>query len=304
MQQPSLTARHPDDMPLFSKKRFTIRSGSKGDIPEGLWIKCDACHQTVYRSDVEENLEVCPVCGKHYRISAWKRIEITCDPDSFKETHGTICTSDPLNFSVGDENYLERIKRAQEASNLSEALLTGFGAIGGHSVTLGVMDTDFIMGSMGGAVGEKFCRVTEDAIETRTPLIIFTASGGARMQEGILALMQMAKTADAVSKIKEVGIPFISVLTDPTTGGVWASFASLGDIIIAEPGAYIGFAGKRLIMGALKLKLPEGFQSAEYQFQNGFIDVIVRRQEIRSFLGRLVAYLSPASRSGNFHAAG
>lgn len=289
-------------MPLFSRKRFSLRNSSKSDIPEGLWIKCDACHQTVYRTDVEENMQVCPVCGKHYRIDVWKRIETTVDPNSFSETHTALATADPLGFCAGDESYEERLARAQKDSKVTEALLTGTAKIHGTSVVLGVMEAEFIMGSMGSVVGEKFCRMVNDAIEYSMPLIVFTASGGARMQEGILALMQMAKTADAVKRINDAGIPYISVLTDPTTGGVWASFASLGDIIIAEPGAYIGFAGKRLIMGALKVKLPEGFQSAEYQFQNGYIDAIVKRQEMRGYLGRLVKYLTPPlSQSGNNH---
>ena len=289
-------------MPLFSRKRFSLRNSAKSDIPEGLWIKCDACHQTVYRTDVEENMQVCPVCGKHYRINAWKRIETTVDPKSFSETHTGLTTVDPLGFCAGGESYDERVVRAQKDSQLKEALLTGTATIHGTSVVLGVMEAEFIMGSMGSVVGEKFCRMVNDAIEYSIPLIVFTTSGGARMQEGILALMQMAKTADAVKRINDAGIPYITVLTDPTTGGVWASFASLGDIIIAEPGAYIGFAGKRLIMGALKVKLPEGFQSAEYQFQNGYIDAIVKRQEMRGYLGRLVKYLTPPlSHSGNGH---
>lgn len=279
-------------MPLFSRKRFTLRSGPKGDIPEGLWMKCESCHQTVYRTNVEENMQVCTVCGRHYRIGAWKRIAITVDTGSFVETHADLSTVDPLQFSVGKESYVERVSRAQEQSELTEALLTGVATLEGAPIILGVMDTEFIMGSMGSVVGEKFCRMVDDAIERRVPVIVFAASGGARMQEGILALMQMAKTADAVKKLNDARIPYIVVMTDPTTGGVLASFASLGDVILAEPGAYIGFAGKRLIIGALKVKLPEGFQSAEYQFQNGFIDAIVKRQEMRNYLGRLVKYLT------------
>lgn len=239
-------------------------------------------------------MQVCTACGKHYRISAQERIKHTVDAGSFTETHKELSTVDPLKFSVGKEDYCNRIQRAQETSQLNEALLTGTASIEGNTVVIGVMETTFLMGSMGCVVGEKFCRITEDAIQKHVPLIVFSASGGARMQEGILALMQMAKTADAVGNLRKAQIPFISVLTDPTTGGVWASFASLGDIILAEPGAYIGFAGKRLIMGALKVKLPEGFQSAEYQFQNGFVDAIVKRQEMRNYLGRLTRYLSPS----------
>jgi acetyl-CoA carboxylase carboxyl transferase subunit beta len=239
-------------------------------------------------------MQVCPVCGKHYRISAWQRIETTVDTNSFSETHKGLTTLDPLAFSAGGESYLERVARAQKDSKLEEALLTGAAKICGTPVVMGVMEAEFIMGSMGSVVGEKFCRMVNDAIEYSMPLIVFTASGGARMQEGILALMQMAKTADAVKRINDAGIPYISVLTDPTTGGVWASFASLGDIIIAEPGAYIGFAGKRLIMGALKVKLPEGFQSTEYQFQNGYIDAIVKRQEMRGISGAACQISDPS----------
>ena len=282
-------------MSLFSRKRLGLRSGSKGNIPEGLWIKCETCHQTVYRTDVEENMQVCTACGKHYRISALDRMKHMVDAGTFTETHQNLSTVDPLSFSVDEESYGDRIKRAQKSSRLQEALLTGLAAIEGEKVALGIMETDFLMGSMGCVVGEKFCRLVDDAIAQQVPLIVFTASGGARMQEGILALMQMAKTADAVGRLRKARIPYISVLTDPTTGGVWASFASLGDIILAEPGAYIGFAGKRLIIGALKVKLPEGFQSAEYQFQNGFIDAIVKRQEMRNYLGRLVRYLTPGA---------
>lgn len=201
----------------------------------------------------------------------------------------------PLGFTAAAEPYGERIARAKEQSGLNEALVTGFAAIGGVRVALGVMDPAFIMASMGSVVGEKFCRLIHDAITTRVPVIVFAASGGARMHEGILALMQMAKTADAVRQINEAGLPYITILTDPTSGGVLASFASLGDIVLAEPGAYIGFAGARLIEGALKIKLPEGFQRAEFQFENGFIDQIVKRIELRDFLVRLIRLIAPAA---------
>lgn len=279
-------------MSLFSRKRFAQPDGSRRDIPEGLWMKCEGCRQMVYKKDVEDNLKVCPVCGRHYRLGARARVAATVDADSFEETHAQLQTCDPLEFTVGAEPYRERVERAQAASGLNEALLTGMARMNGITVALGVMDAEFIMGSMGSVVGEKFCRLVDDAIAQRAPLLVFAASGGARMQEGILALMQMARTADAVRRIQEARLPYICVLTDPTTGGVWASFASLSDILIAEPGAYIGFAGKRLIMGALKVKLPEGFQSAEYQLQNGFLDAIVKRQELRSHLIRLLTLLT------------
>ncbi len=264
-------------------------------IPDGLWMKCAACQQTVYRPEVEENMHVCPACGHHYRIGSRQRLELLMDPGSFQETGTNLKTVDPLGFRVGEETYMDRLERAREESGLRDALLTGFAAIEGFRIAVGVMESAFIMASMGSVLGEKFCRLVRDAIREKVPLVVFAASGGARMQEGILALMQMAKTADAVREINDAGLPYISVLTDPTSGGVLASFAGLGDIILAEPGAYIGFAGTRLIEGALKVKLPEGFQRAEYQFENGFIDQIVKRTEMRPFLARLLRCLSPQS---------
>ncbi|NLV43685.1 MAG: acetyl-CoA carboxylase carboxyltransferase subunit beta [Candidatus Hydrogenedentes bacterium] len=285
-------------MSLFSRKRVVSRGGAKTDMPEGLWIKCEGCRQTVYRAEFEENDRVCPACGRHFRISASRRLAITVDEGSFRETHKDVVTADPLDFHVGEESYLQRVARAREKSGLDEALLTGMACIGEREVALGIMESEFMMGSMGAVVGEKFCRLAEDAITRRCPLVVFTASGGARMQEGTLALMQMAKTANAVRELQQARLPYITILTDPTTGGVWASFASLGDIVLAEPGAYVGFAGKRLIEGSLKIKLPEGFQTAEYQLKNGFVDAIVKRHEMRQFLVRLVAYLEPVNKRG------
>jgi acetyl-CoA carboxylase carboxyl transferase subunit beta len=252
-------------------------------------MKCTSCGQTVYRSEVRDNNQLCPSCGHHYRLGARDRVALTCDPGTFTETHAEIRTADPLDFSVGEESYLQRIERAREQSGLNEALLTGTGCIERRRCAIGAMDSNFIMASMGAAVGEKFCRLVADAREQKLPLIVFAASGGARMQEGILALMQMAKTAAAVRTLNDDRLPYIVVLTDPTSGGVYASFASLGDVTLAEPNAYIGFAGQRLIEGALKVKVPVGFQRAEYQFQNGFIDQIVPRSEMRDTLSRLLA---------------
>jgi acetyl-CoA carboxylase carboxyl transferase subunit beta len=264
-------------------------------MPGGLWMKCDGCRSTVYRSEVEANSMVCPECGHHYRIGVAQRIGQLLDPGTFVETHTNLRSCDPLQFSVGGESYTERIERAKEESGLEDALTTGFGAIENSRIALGVMDASFIMASMGSVVGEKFCRLAGDAIRERTPLVVVAASGGARMQEGILGLMQMAKTAAAVRQVNEAGIAYISILTDPATGGVLASFAGLGDVIIAEPGAYIGFAGQRLIAGAFhNLEVPEGFQSAEYQSENGFIDRIVPRPALRPLLARLVRALNPA----------
>ncbi len=261
---------------------------------------CPGCRQEIPQRDFEANLRVCPRCGRHLRLRAHERIAFTADPGSFQETHADLRSADPLNFAVGKETYAERLVRAREQSGLEEALVTGFATIHGARVALGVMDSHFIMASMGSALGEKLCRLVQDAITHRLPLVIFAASGGARMQEGILALMQVAKTADAIRQVNEAGLPYVSILTDPTSGGVFASFASLGDLVIAEPKAYIGFAGTRLIEGSLKVKLPEGFQRAEYQFENGFLDKIVPRNEMRDFLGRVLAYLNPAN---SLHAA-
>lgn len=281
-------------MSLFKRSKFAgfIGEGSK-KAPDGLWIKCTECKKTVYKTEIDENNQVCPACNHHFRIGGWDRINTFVDHDTFQETHTTVLSTDPLHFTVGKETYAERIERARDTSGLDEALITGIGEVDGQRVVIAAMDAKFIMASMGSALGEKFCRAAADAIEQRLCFVCFTASGGARMQEGILALMQMAKTTDAVRQMNEAGIPFIPVLTDATTGGVYASFASLGDVTLAEPGANIGFAGKRLIESALKVKLPEGFQTAEYQKDNGFVDQIVNRQDLRPFLSKLLKFMTP-----------
>jgi acetyl-CoA carboxylase carboxyl transferase subunit beta len=284
-------------MAFFKRKRMTARAGrGKSAVPDGLWMKCDGCQGTVYRREVEKNLMVCPACGHHYRVGVALRLDLLLDPGTFEETNLTLRATDPLHFTIGKETYIERIERAKEESGLEDALTTGFGAIEGTRTALGIMDSSFIMASMGSVMGEKFRRLVLDAVREELPLVLVAASGGARMQEGILALMQMAKTADAVRQLNEAGLPYITVLTDPTTGGVLASFAGLGDVVLAEPGAYIGFTGARLIAGALKVSLPDGFQRAEYQFENGFIDQIVPRAELRPLLGRLLRALDPAQR--------
>jgi acetyl-CoA carboxylase carboxyl transferase subunit beta len=258
-------------------------------------MKCPRCGQPVSCTEIETNRMVCTHCDYHHRISARKRIELLVDPDSFAETHGELRSIDPLGFVVSNPtySYLAKVKESTERSGLVEAMITGFAAIEGQRTVLGVMEFAFLGGSMGSAMGEKFCRAVQDAINERVPFVVFSSSGGARMMEGILSLMQMAKTVEAVRRLNLAGIPYISVLTHPTTGGVYASFSSLGDVILAEPNAQIGFAGPRLIEGALRVKLPEGFQTAEYQFQNGFVDRIVNRTEMRSMLGKLLRYLSP-----------
>ena len=281
-------------MPFFKRRRFVSVVGRKTAVPDGLWMKCSGCQQAVYRPEVEQNLQVCPACDHHYRISARMRIDITVDPGSFEETHGNIETVDPLEFTVGDVTYPSKIDKAKQKAGVNEALVTGRATIEEKAAMFGFMDFAFRGGSMASVVGEKFCRAAQDAIDASLPLIVFAASGGARMEEGILSLMQMARTSDAVRRMNEAGVPYISVVTDPTSGGVWASFASIGDINLAEPNAYIGFAGARLIQGALKVELPEGFQRTDYQFKNGFIDAVVPRSEMRATLGKLLSYLQPA----------
>ena len=282
-------------MPFLKRRRFVSVIGRKSSVPDGMFTKCPGCEKTVSATEVEENFMVCPQCGHHSRITARQRMGYLLDPESFVETHVEVQSGDPLGFVIPEQSYSypERVKRAHSKTDVTESIITGFGTIDSARASFGVMDFTFLGGSMGSALGEKFCRAADDAIRERVPDGVFTSSGGARMDEGILGLMQMAKTSDAVRALNEAGVPYISVLTHPTTGGVYASFASLGDILIAEPGAQIGFAGPRLIEGALKVKLPEGFQSAESQFSNGFIDCIVPRPEMRETLGRLLKYLTP-----------
>ncbi len=278
---------------MFFKRTKFLSRGSKQGIPDGLWLKCPGCKQTIYKSEVEANDQVCPSCSYHYRLDARKRIDLLVDKGSFRQTHTNLRTADPLKFAVGEETYIQRIDRARKQSGMNEAIVTGVATLMGVRISIGAMEPSFIMASMGSVLGEQFYRMCDDAIEERTPVVMCAASGGARMQEGILALMQMAKTTDAVRRLNEAGIPYLVILTDPTTGGVYASFASLGDITLAEPNAYIGFAGARLIEGALKVKLPDGFQRSEYQFENGFIDEILKRSELRPYLGKVLRYLAP-----------
>ncbi|MBM3289135.1 MAG: acetyl-CoA carboxylase, carboxyltransferase subunit beta [Candidatus Hydrogenedentes bacterium] len=282
-------------MPFLKRRRFVSVIGRKSSVPDGMFTKCPGCEKPVSTTELEENVMVCPACGHHSRISARQRLAYLLDSESFAETHAQVQSADPLGFVVPEEKYSypERVKKAHAKTDVSESIVTGFGAIESTRAVFGAMDFAFLGGSMGSALGEKFCRAADDAIRERVPYVVFTSSGGARMDEGILGLMQMAKTSDAVRALNEAAVPYISVLTHPTTGGVYASFASLGDILIAEPGAQIGFAGPRLIEGALKVKLPEGFQSAESQYNNGFVDCIVPRPELRGVLARLLKYLAP-----------
>ena len=254
------------------------------DMMVGKWIKCDNCKEISYKEDVRANYSVCPNCGKHFRLSSRRRIVQIIDEGTFEELNANLHTTDQIKF----EGYLQKIKSLEEKTKIKEAVKTGIGKINGISVAIGVMDANFMMGSMGEVVGEKITRLIETAIEKHLPVILFCASGGARMQEGMVSLMQMAKTSAVLSKLNKAGLLYISVFTDPTTGGVTASFASLGDIILAEPGALIGFAGPRVIEQTINQKLPEGFQRAEFLLEHGFVDRIVERKDMKNELCKIL----------------
>jgi len=258
----------------------------KVKIPEGLWVKCDNCKEIIYRKEVDKNFKVCPKCDYHFRISASERLPYLVDEGSFLEVEDGLSPRDFLNF----KDYKDKLKSSRKKTGLKDAIISGEAKIDGKSVSLVVMDFDFMGGSMGSVVGEKIARAIERAIEKRTPFVSVASSGGARMQEGILSLMQMAKTAAAAARLGEAGLPFISVLTDPTFGGVTASFAMLGDIIIAEPKSLVGFAGPRVIAETIKQQLPAGFQRAEFLLEHGMIDAIVPRREMRVTLGKMLEF--------------
>ncbi len=260
------------------------------EMPEGLWTRCPACEHMLYKSAVEKNLDVCPECNHHFRIDAAMRIKSLVDEDSFQEELGDLTTSDPLEFKFRGTTYKQRIKADEKKSGAKEAIRIGKAFIKGRGVVLGVMDSSFLMGSMGAVVGEKLCAAVEKAMREKLPLVVVCCSGGARMHEGVVSLGQMAKTSAALAKLDEAGGLFIAVLTDPTTGGVTASFAMLGDVTIAEPGAMIGFAGRRTIEETIKVELPQGFQTAEFMVEHGFVDMIVHRKDLRNEIARLIDY--------------
>lgn len=275
-------------------RRHIKNGATPTPVPEGLWSKCPRCSEISFARDVERNLQVCPKCGYHHRLRASERIRLTVDEASFVETDAGIASLDPLEFP----DYSDKLAQTRANSGLVDAIVTGTAEICGSRVALGVADFGFIGGSMGSVVGEKIARVMERALGAHLPVVLFTASGGARMQEGLLALMQMAKTAAAAGQMDRAGTPLITVLTDPTTGGVYASYASLGDIVLAEPGAQIGFAGRRVGNQDVGVKLPDDFQTSEFQFRCGMIDRVVPRHEMRNTLGRLLAFLTPEPSNG------
>ncbi len=264
-------------------------SAERSGIPEGLWLRCPECGDMLFRKTWEEALCVCPACGYHARVAARVRIKQICDEGTFEERHQDVRPADPLEFA-DKKSYADRIKSEQLKSGEPDGLICGKGFIKGRPVMLAVMDPTFMMGSMGSVVGEKITRTIEEATEDKLPLLIVSCSGGARMQESTLSLMQMAKTSAALARLDSAGGLFISLLADPTTGGVTASFAMLGDFIIAEPKALIGFAGPRTIWNTIKVELPEGFQRSEFLQEKGFVDFVVARKELRSEIARLIDF--------------
>ncbi len=259
---------------------------SKVDIPIGKWLKCENCKEIVYKETVRENLNICPNCGHYFRMHIGKRLDLMIDKDTYERFNYNIDTTNPLDL----EDYPKKLKALREKTGLEEAVACGTGKIHGEKVVICIMDSGFLMGSMGIVVGEKITYAIEQALKQRLPLVIFSVSGGARMQEGIISLMQMAKTTSALAKLNEAGLLYISVLTDPTYGGVTASFASLGDIVLAEPHAMIGFAGPRVIEQTIGEALPEGFQTAEFLLEHGFIDKIVEREQLKDTIYQLIQY--------------
>jgi len=262
---------------------------AKVEVPEGLWMRCDGCSKMIFKKVLEEKLRVCPECGFHYRVDARTRVRQISDPDTFEEFNAALISTNPLGWE-DNVAYPTRLAAAREKTGLTEAILTGKAYIKGRAVILAVMDPFFVMGSMGAVVGEKVTAALERATDASLPIVIVTCSGGARMQEGLVSLMQMAKTSAAVARHDESGGLYVTVMADPTTAGVAASFAFLGDVIIAEPKAMIGFAGPRVIWNTVKAELPDGFQTAEFMLEHGYVDRIVPRANLRSEIGRIIDY--------------
>ena len=283
-------------MAWFRKEKKKLES-KKRELPADVWAKCDGCGEILYREKLNDNRSVCEKCGYHFRITANDYAEILLDRGLEEEYDAELSSRDPLGF-VGPTPYRDRYQRAVRKTGRKEAVLTGRGRLDGRDVGFGAMDFRFIGGSMGSVVGEKIARVTERSLERRAPLIIVSASGGARMMEGVLSLMQMAKTSAALGRLHREGVPFLSILTHPTTGGVTASFAMLGDVIIAEPRALIGFAGPRVIEQTIGQELPEGFQRAEFLLDHGMVDMVVPRPELKLTIARLLQHMTDGRPTG------
>ncbi len=279
-------------MALFGKPKYTIVRVKKKEIPEGLWTKCEGCSEPLYNKTLEENLKVCPKCNYHFTLGAYERLGILLDEGTFVEQDKDMVSGDPLDFK-GPKTYKEKLSSDRSSTGLSDAVVSGKGAIGLKTTMIAVTDSRFIMGSMGSVVGEKITRTIEQATRQKLPVVIVSGSGGgARMYEGMFSLMQMSKTCAALNYHKKAGLGFISVLTNPTMAGVMASFAGIGDIILAEPNALIGFTGPRVIEQTIRQKLPHGFQRSEFLLDHGLIDMIVHRKNLKSTLTQLLDYLS------------
>jgi len=269
-------------------------TGEKRVRTEGLWVKCDSCRQIIWKKDLDQNLNVCPNCERHFRIDARRRLELLFDDGQYETHDAGLRSNDPLQF-VDLKAYRDRLRQAQTESGLSDAIINATGKLEGRDVVISAMAYSFIGGSMGAVVGEAITRAIEHAHKRGTPLIIVSASGGARMMEGVVSLMQMAKISAALARLDDAKVPYISLLTDPTTGGVTASFAMLGDLNIAEPGALIGFAGPRVIEQTIRQKLPEGFQRSEFLLEKGFLDAVVHRKQLRPYLSRALNFMASAA---------
>ncbi len=280
-------------MAWFSRQKPGFEQGAgegeKQVRTEGLWQKCESCGQIIWKKALEENNEVCPQCEHHFRIDARTRLALLFDDGQYEELDKGLTSTDPLGFT-DSRKYSDRLATVQRETSMSDALISATGLLFGRSVNICAMELKFVGGSMGAVVGEKITRAIERAIETRSPVILISASGGARMQEGAISLMQMAKISAALARLDDAKIPYISVLTDPTTGGVTASFAMLGDLNIAEPGALIGFAGPRVIEQTIRQKLPQGFQRSEFLLQHGFLDAVVKRSEMKQYIARALDF--------------
>jgi acetyl-CoA carboxylase carboxyl transferase subunit beta len=266
-------------------------TGAKTVRTEGLWVKCESCRQIIWKKDLEENLNVCPKCEKHFRIDARKRLTLLLDENQYEMFDGNLSSTDPLKF-VDLKHYSSRLRQAQHDTGLKDAVINAQGKLLGKPVVVSAMEYAFIGGSMGAVVGEMITRAVERALDSKTPLIIVSASGGARMMEGVVSLMQLAKISAALARLDKAKVPYISVLTDPTTGGVTASFAMLGDLNIAEPGALIGFAGPRVIEQTIRQKLPSGFQRSEFLLEHGMLDAVVPRKELKPYIARALDFMA------------
>jgi acetyl-CoA carboxylase carboxyl transferase subunit beta len=269
-------------------------SGERKMRTEGLWVKCDNCRQIIWKKDLEDNLNVCPKCDKHFRIDARSRLGLLFDDNQFETFDGNLISTDPLKF-VDLKAYSSRLKQARADTGLTDAVINAQGKLNGRPVVISAMEYAFIGGSMGAVVGEVITRAIEKSADTKHPLVIISASGGARMMEGVISLMQLAKISAALAHLDELQVPYISVLTDPTTGGVTASFAMLGDLNIAEPGALIGFAGPRVIEQTIRQKLPQGFQRSEFLLEHGMLDAVVHRRDLKPYISRALEFMSKAA---------